>query len=212
MSFWKIAAGAALGVGAIAAAPFTGGGSVLAAASLAGSLAGAGTVAAAAGAATVGAAAGAALASSENEKQEERINRLKAEHELEKKKLSEQLTGIMNDTTKAYEFVIAMHAVGVATAYADGNISDEEKLELDEVVAGYMNSWLPDSLKSQIKDITDNPPSVRTAYQFVEKLDLTQKGWKQVDELIEMVIMADDYEDEKETAFREAWKVLRKAA
>ncbi len=45
----KILAGAAVGVGAVAAAPFTGGGSLLGAATLASSLAGAGTVAAAAG-------------------------------------------------------------------------------------------------------------------------------------------------------------------
>ena len=44
MSFWKILGGAVLGVGAIAAAPFTGGGSILGAATLASSLAGVGIV------------------------------------------------------------------------------------------------------------------------------------------------------------------------
>ncbi|MFA0570473.1 hypothetical protein [Vibrio gallaecicus] len=48
MSFWKMLGGAAIGVGAIAAAPFTGGGSLLGAATLAGSLAGSATVAVAA--------------------------------------------------------------------------------------------------------------------------------------------------------------------
>lgn len=44
------AGGLVVGVGAVAAAPFTGGGSILAATTLAGSLAGAGTIAAAVGA------------------------------------------------------------------------------------------------------------------------------------------------------------------
>ena len=51
MGWGKILGLAALGVGAIAAAPFTGGGSILGAATLAGSLAGAGTIAAAGAAA-----------------------------------------------------------------------------------------------------------------------------------------------------------------
>ena len=67
MGFWKkVIGGAVIGVGAIAAAPFTGGGSILGAATLAGSLAGAG--AAAAGAGVAGAAAGAALDSRSKDK------------------------------------------------------------------------------------------------------------------------------------------------
>ena len=61
MSFWKILAGAAIGVGAVAAAPFTGGGSVLGAATLVASLSGAGTAAAAVGAGVVGGAVGASI-------------------------------------------------------------------------------------------------------------------------------------------------------
>lgn len=46
----KVLAGVAVGVGAVAAAPFTGGGSLLGGASLIASLSGAGTIAAAVGA------------------------------------------------------------------------------------------------------------------------------------------------------------------
>ena len=46
----KVLAGVAIGVGAVAAAPFTGGGSLLGAATLGASLSGAGTIAAASGA------------------------------------------------------------------------------------------------------------------------------------------------------------------
>ena len=56
MSMERALLGAAIGIGAVAAAPFTGGGSVLGAATLAGSLSGIGTGLAAAGAAIVGAA------------------------------------------------------------------------------------------------------------------------------------------------------------
>ena len=65
MGYLKIVGGAVIGVSAIAAAPFTGGGSVLAATGLLGSLAGAGTIAVATGAAAAGAAVGGALTSKE---------------------------------------------------------------------------------------------------------------------------------------------------
>ena len=69
MGFWtKVIGGAVIGVGAIAAAPFTGGGSLLGAASLASSLAGAGALAAGAGAA--GATAGAVMGRREKEEEE----------------------------------------------------------------------------------------------------------------------------------------------
>ena len=71
MGFWtKVIGGAVIGVGAIAAAPFTGGGSLLGAASLASSLAGAGALAAGAGAA--GATAGAVMGRREKGKKKER--------------------------------------------------------------------------------------------------------------------------------------------
>lgn len=70
MGFGKILGLAALGIGAIAAAPFTGGGSILGAATIAGSLAGAGTIAAAAGAGAVGAGVGYALSRKEEEEEQ----------------------------------------------------------------------------------------------------------------------------------------------
>ena len=82
MGFGKILGLAVLGVGAIAAAPFTGGGSILGAATIAGSLAGAGTIAAAAGAGAVGAGVGYALSRKEEEEEEaknEKIAELRAE-------------------------------------------------------------------------------------------------------------------------------------
>ena len=76
MGFWtKVIGGAVIGVGAIAAAPFTGGGSLLGAASLASSLAGAGALAAGAGAA--GATAGAVMGRREKEEEERRTRQAK---------------------------------------------------------------------------------------------------------------------------------------
>jgi len=87
MGWGKILGLAALGVGAVAAAPFTGGGSILAATGAAASLAGAGTVAAAVGAGAAGAAAGAIMSENEEEEQrQERRRRERAEERAEQER------------------------------------------------------------------------------------------------------------------------------
>jgi uncharacterized membrane protein YebE (DUF533 family) len=212
MSYLKIIGGAAIGVGAVAAAPFTGGGSLLAAAGIASSLAGAGTIATAAGAGAIGAVAGKALSNKEKNELQKKLGAQKAKYELEKKKIVKKVERILKDTTKIYEYVIAMHAIGMATANADGHISQEEVKEIEEFVNGVMSASFPDTVKKQIKDLTDNPPSLSTAYAFLKKAGMTEKGWKDVDDLIQIVIDADGYEDEKEKKFKESWQILRKAA
>jgi uncharacterized tellurite resistance protein B-like protein len=131
---------------------------------------------------------------------------------LRKKKIVEKIERVLKDTTKIYEYVIAMHAIGMATANADGHISKEEAKEIDEFVEGVMSDKFPDNVKKQIINLTNNPPSLSTAYAFLKKADLTEKGWKDVDDLIQIVISADGYEDEKEIEFKKSWYLLRKTA
>ena len=103
MNYGKILGLAALGVGAVAAAPFTGGGSILGAVTLAGSLAGAGTIAAAAGAGVAGAAAGYAMSRKEEEEKKSKENEIaKLKEQFEKmKKLDIQNLDYNN--TKIFE-------------------------------------------------------------------------------------------------------------
>lgn len=79
----KILAGSTVGVGAVAAAPFTGGGSLLGGASLIASLSGAGTIAAAIGAGTVGGLVGAAVAEDDENKMEQAKEQARAEEKAE---------------------------------------------------------------------------------------------------------------------------------
>ena len=83
--------GALLGVGAVAAAPFTGGGSVLGAATLASSLSGLGTGLAAATAGTVGAAVADGMADEEElSAYNAGYRKAKKKHRTKKKKLPEK--------------------------------------------------------------------------------------------------------------------------
>lgn len=212
MSYLKIIGGAVLGVGAVAAAPFTGGGSIFGAATLISSLAGVGTVATAAGVAAAGAATGRALSCKEKEELHRKLDSERARHELEKKEMIDKMSQVLNDTRQYYEFIVAMHAIGVATANADGEISIEEAKEIEEFVGGVMADNYPDNVKKQIRDLTANPPTLMTAFSFLKRVDMTEKGWNAVNDLIEVVISADDYEDDKEKEFRKSWRILSDTA
>lgn len=83
--------GAVLGIGAIAAAPFTGGGSVLGAATLAGSLSGVGTGLAAATAGVVGAAVADGMADEEElSAYNDGYRKAKKKYRTKKKKVTEK--------------------------------------------------------------------------------------------------------------------------
>ena len=212
MGYIMILSGAAIGVGAIAAAPFTGGGSILGAATLASSLAGAGTIAAASGAGVAGAVTGKYISDKEAKKIQTELDTEKVKHELEKQEMISKMDQVLKDTTKFYEYVIAMHAIGLATANADGHLSNEESEEIEEFISGIMSSKLPVNVKNQIRVMAENPPSLPTAYELLKRVDMTEKGWRDVDDLIEIVIQADGYVDERESELKKSWQLLRKSA
>lgn len=158
MGLGKVLAYAAIGVGAVAAAPFTGGGSLLAGASLGASLAGAGTIAAAAGAGIVG--AGIAAATSREGELEEKIE--KQEKELAKfRKKAEQLEKNLQNfhnkvagTKEYFDFLYGVMAFGVAIARVDdGRIDEYEKKELEEFLCGTAAAQLPQHVREKMEEI-----------------------------------------------------------
>ena len=131
----------------------------------------------------MGAAAGKALSDFEKKDEEDKLNEQKAAHEIERNKLVAKINEALKDTTKIHDYIIAMHAIGIATANADGNISEEESKEIEEFVCGVLSNKFPENVKKQIKMLSENPPSLSTAYDFLKKADMTEKGWKDVDDL-----------------------------
>ena len=173
----KILAGAAVGVGAIAAAPFTGGGSLLGGASVIASLTGAGAVAAAVGAGTVGGVVGAAMADSEEKekqqlKEEGRAEGL-AENAIQIEKLANKLSQALEklkSRDEHFKAIIAMEAVGVSCAACDGDFSDNEREEIGEFVKGMMAQSIPLDVKEKIQSIYDKPPTVEEAFCWQDLL------------------------------------------
>ena len=212
MGFWSVLGGAAIGVGAIAAAPFTGGGSLLAGASLAASLAGAGTVAAAVGAGVAGGTAGYLI--SESEKDEGRkegrqrgIRETTAKYVKREKTLIESLRvahSTLKDDQAYFDWLKALVAVGMATAYADGEVTQDELDEINEFAMGVAHSHLPPHVKAAITRIKNNPPSFNTAMTFVRKLDRVDRSL--FEQVIKVVAAADGKETEEERALLAAFR------
>ena len=210
--FGKILAGALIGVGAVAAAPFTGGGSLLGAATLAGSLTGAGAVAAGAGA--VGAAVGAAVADdSENElKQAEARGEQKAEarYNLKLEKLENEIKAMMADVATREQFLISAFAVGISCANCDGEVSEEELEELNYFAAGVGKSdMLSETTRKEIDAMVQTPPNLNTVWALINEHNLTtQKHIDIFSEIIHVVVEADGKKDPAEASFVKEWYSL----
>lgn len=198
MGWVKILGLAALGVGAVAAAPFTGGGSILAATGAAASLAGAGTVAAAVGAGAAGAYAGKIL--SDMDEDEKRAQEAKIAEYNQKVQKSEEA---LKEHEKHTNLILALSALGCSMANADGYISPEEIIELNEFVGGISSQGYPIHIVKQIEDMISNPPTFNEAMAHLSKVDSIE--YPDLRNFLVMIMESDDVSHKKEEAFLKAF-------
>ena len=214
MGFFKVLGGVALGVGAVAAAPFTGGGSVLAAASLGASLAGAGTVAAAAGAAAAGGAAAYALdekanaanAASTQAAVKKALEEERAKNAIKVKKLEAEITNMESrfDSYKEKEkFYIGLSAIGLAIANVDGDISSEEKEDIEKFAGGEFVKDMTE-LQKKIDELIQSPPTFNQALTYVEEY-IPPQDLEIVTLLLEVTAFADEVVTPSEKEFIAKW-------
>ena len=199
MSFWKVLGGVAAGIGTVACLPVAG-------------AVGAVTLAGAAVAGTVGGIAGAAVAMNDEECEEElsesreNNNKLKARIAMQETFIKECEKDL--EKLSPYEahakYLVSLVAIGVAAANADGMISPEEEEALDAFVLGMSQSRLPDEVLSTIEDLKNNPPNLVTAVKIAEEMGCLH--WKRFDQVINLVIDADEKINDKEKAFLQAFR------
>ncbi len=197
------AGGVVIGVGAIAAAPFTGGGSVIGAVSLGASLAGAGAVAAGAGAA--GAAAGYAMSRKEDEEEiakDEKIAELNKKAEKFEEGFKKAIEQFQGDK-EYFNYIIGATALGISMANADGEISPEEAQEIEEFIGGIASSNYPPYIKSIIENLYVTKPNFNTAMAYLEKIN--PSNYESLKNFLELIVMVDGYRHEKEEAFLRAF-------
>jgi len=148
----KILLGATIGVAAVAAVPFTGGGSVLAAGTtLLSSL----TTGTAITAATTGAVTGAVVDEINKKKTEKIVKTAKAESFKDGVKEGVVLTA--QEIKNYADFYLATTALSYYIARCDGGISAEEQAEIDvDLDAIYKNTDISNSIKSELYNIAHN--------------------------------------------------------
>lgn len=212
------AAGVAVGVGAIAAAPFTGGGSVVGGATLIASLSGAGTVAAAVGAGTVGAGIGAAISNEQTKKLKinaynDGIVRGKAESLI----IIEKLKNEMRRAFEAYstqvlrdDFIASLAAIGFSIAACDGPVTDEEKACVEEFILGASKSYLPHGVRDFIEKVAQEPPDFDGA--MIYALNFGTELWPHIDCLLEIISESDGEINGFEQDYFTKWENYKIAA
>lgn len=117
--------------------------------------------------------------------------------------LTERLRGYHNfDKT-----VVGLYAIGLATANADGHIADEEVSEINEFVAGCTSGKLPAGVKKTISELRKAPPSLEQAVEFARNAGLSKRD---IQDVIDLVVIADDEYCQHEKKFVAAWKQMAK--
>lgn len=214
LNYWAVAGGAVVGVAAVAAVPFTGGGSLLGAATLAGSLASGGAVAAAVGAGVAGAVIGAHLGDESGAREQgyqQGLEKGKAENVAAVQELRakfEQVFTHLKEAGRFFDGIVAMQAVAISAANCDGVICDEERQNIELFISGLSASALPESVIADISSLYANPPTLPEAFAKARESGVDMAIF---DEIINLVVHADGVVHADEDAFMQAWNVLKAA-
>ena len=202
----KCVLGATIGVVAIAAVPFTGGGSLLGGASLAASLTGAGAVAGIAGVA--GAAGGAAIQGVEDVKKAKQIKEAKRYAFLDGINKGKEMT--VEQIQKFADFCLATTALSFWIARCDGEVDEKEMLELQfDLDSIKKNMDLPDAIKNELAKISINEKiSFDDVKKYLDKVSV--ETLKELAADIEEIILANgEISKEEQKARNKYEKYLR---
>jgi uncharacterized tellurite resistance protein B-like protein len=207
MGFFKCLAYVAGGVGAVVLAPMTGGSSLALAIGAMGTTTAAGVAIGAGIGATAAAIDHAATAKDEayiqGVAEGTKAGERSAQQKYEKKvsELTQRLISYHDTDSK----LVAMYAIGLAVANADGNICNEEREELDAFICGCMAGKLPSHIKKTIADLSAKPPTLKRAIEFARNVSLPKQD---IDDIIDIVANADGQVVPKEQVFIEKWQQM----
>jgi tellurite resistance protein len=217
-----MAAGAAAAAGSAGAA-------ALGAASAAGSMAATGVVGAAGAAGgmgtlgAVGLAGGAAAAVSQRRKRkqiddakesgrEEAMEEAQAKLTAQEKRFAKkmkQAAARFKEHREFEDFLLATFAITLALANCDGEIHPDERQEINEFITGLAGAALPKRLNTAIKGLYKAPPTFKTAFALVEKVD--RKHWPLINDALALVVESDGITHKREKAFLSAWSKAKAA-
>lgn len=214
MSTGKILGGVLLGVGAIAAAPFTGGGSLFAAGVSLSAALGGGATAAAVGAGIAGGTIGATMASKEKkEKETANKNHFNEGVKSGENKVKEKFNSILKTQKERDELMLISIKIGIFVSKIDGTIDSRELEEINKLCLFINNNpTTPDFIKKEVNkiinsDITFNEINSQVNSFLEDKPnDYKSKTHDFFVKLIETIISSDGNSHPKEIEFLNIWK------
>lgn len=119
----------------------------------------------------------------------------------------EQLSAYKNNESGDYgQLLLALTAVGIATANADDGISDSERKQIQDFFEVIEMSSIPRNMKQKITDLLDAPPSILKAFQYAQ--DVPHCDPNIFRNMIIIVGNCDDDFSEKEREFLKTWDCL----
>lgn len=195
----KVLIGAVVGIGSVAAVPFTGGGSIFAGASLASSLTGAGLLATGAGLA--GAGVGAKVQDVQNELEEQKLKAQRSEGFRDGVKSGE--ADAVSEVKKFVDFYLATTALSYYVARCDGTISESEQLELDyDLDTIKKNHAIPEQVVNEMKKIANNTKlTFDEVKNYLNKVDI--ETLRNLSQDIDEIVRADEVITSEELAVKE---------
>lgn len=203
MGVFKVLGCAALGVGAVAAAPFTGGGSIFGVASLAGSLAGAGVTATVAG--VTGAVIGAASSDIENDELEDKLSNARAEGHAAgfEKGAIETKKKLLALIEKDEVYRLGTFALAVHVAALDG-MSNEENEYIEKII-GMPDSIANKTVREKMYAVYSEQPNFITIQaKYLSKFNA--KDIEELNTIVDELIRVDGISDKELNFLNETWK------
>lgn len=111
----------------------------------------------------------------------------------------------LKDVESHYQLVIALTAIGMAAANADGHVDDCETGEMDEYISGISATKLPAKVKARIQYLHNHPPTFEKAAAEISKLDRKGLPLDIIRQLIVDVVNADGVLENSEKVFLKKW-------
>lgn len=128
----------------------------------------------------------------------------------------EEFNKSLKEPEAHYQLIIALNAIGMAAAAADGRVDECEVKDLDEYISGVAASHLPSKIKARITYLHNHPPSFEKAFSEVQKLEKMEATvpWDTFRQLVLDIIESDGKVTKEEKAFLSIWdgKVSARAA
>jgi hypothetical protein len=113
-------------------------------------------------------------------------------------------------SARYFELVVALTAIGMACAACDGEVSHQERSDIEEFIGGTSVAALPADVRAKLDFLAQNPPNLATAFELVKQY--RPDSMDLFDEVIRFVICSDGRISTDEVHFRTEWEILKQAA